>query len=433
MKIATMLLVVVTAPIAAAGEEPVVLIDFDHREPADGWSMGLIGLSELTLPEGSAPASGGALKLIRSEDGPKASYLHRAVDVHDWRRFRALRFHAKVETDIPVAMRIIAIDDRRPRGVLKRFTLKPGDWRDVVLPLSEWRADNYDQRGDFAKVDRFLLRWEKGAGEVTLDDVWLVPGDRGERSCRPTVAERLALAFPDGGGRAVEGDHFVLLTDVRRLAGRDGKKLLRRLEEGLQVLTDELGLPGEVEEPVPFVVFEKEADYRAFFPRLGDHYGAGIDAPKADGFSVLGVSGSSWDRRQGWKRPVYVHEAMHSAIEQLLGLASNGNWIQEALASAVQVRVDPETLTVKDLVGGSVPWAELFADRRPGIARYPQLLSIVEYVAASHAEKLPALWAAVHESGRPVNESIPPEMAKALGKSLADLETDWRAWAEKRY
>jgi hypothetical protein len=352
--------------------------------------------------------------------------------VKDWRPFRALSFYAKVESDAPVEMRIIGLDDRRPRGILRRFTLEPGDWREVVLPLPDWRPDLYDQIGDFARIDRLLIRWDKGAGAVTVDDFRLLPGKRGDASCRPTVEERLALAFPKGGGKAVEGEHFVLLTDVRRLQGADGKKLLARLEEGLALLRNRWGLDGDLSSKVPLVVCANDADYRAFFPRYGAHLGVKVPPPDGDGLALLGVAASSYDPKQGWERRVYAGIAAKAAIEQLLGVAANGNWLSAGLSGAVQATLYPKTIEGVDVAAIRVPFDDLFFTRRPGGARVLQLISIFDYLAETYRPRLPALWAKVRETTKPLNESVPPAMAAVLELSLADLEKDWTAWLAKK-
>jgi len=442
MKLAAILLILAAPALAA---EPVVLLDFETGEPADGWTMRGLGLAEVTLPEGATPSGGRALALIGEDRGGRASgYVHRPIGVNDWRRFRALSLFAKVEAEGPIRMRIIARDGRGPRGVLRRFVLEPGDWREVVLPLADWREDFHDQVGDFRRVERILFRWDGGKGRVTIDDVRLLPGERGDESCRPSAEAHLAVAFGDERSFAREGDGFLLLTDVRKLRGRTGRKLLARLSEARALLADRYGVPGELDHPVPFFVFSRAEDFRSFYPRLGEHLGAGVPEPTGDGFTAFGTAGSWWDPAQGEERPVYASQAAKCVVRRLLGIATNGNWVQRGLAGAVQVRLRPESAADVDFrrnfrklaagAGGPfLPWTELFAARAPGSRATPQLLTIVEHLADEHRERLGAVWTAVAGLSEPLHESAPAAIAEVLGLTLEEWEEAWLAWGLSTY
>jgi hypothetical protein len=60
---------------AARAEDTVVLIEFESREPMDGWSSGRLGLAEVSVREGATPTGGRTLKIIRSADASKTGYL----------------------------------------------------------------------------------------------------------------------------------------------------------------------------------------------------------------------------------------------------------------------------------------------------------------------------------------------------------------------
>ena len=131
---------------------------------------------------------------------------------------------------------------------------------------------------------------------------------------------------------------------------------------------------------------------------------------------------------------------MHGVIHRRLGIASNGNWIQEGLAPAVQVHLHPSALNRKKFAanfkkdGGWLrPWPDVL--EKPGITTrdYPQTLSMMEYLQDRHREKLPAVWAAVRKLRGPVHSEAMPAIAGALGLEVIALERDWLAWGPAYY
>jgi hypothetical protein len=410
---------------------PVVLCDFDVGEPTDGWTMRKLVVAEIETPHGRG------LKLACPD--ATGGFLHRATGVRDWRRFRAFSMRARVDSTDAVEMRVQAIRSGGGR-LLRRFTLAPGEWRDVVLPLEEFRNDGEDASGAFAEVDRVLLRWDKGQGDVSIDDLRLLPGDRGALSCTKTPEAWRRLAFGDAKARCTEGAHFVVLDDAAAMKDEDARRLVARLEEGLTVLADRYGVAGELDDKVPFCVFSSRPEYEDFARRLGEHFGATVAAPKADGFSIFGVGMSAYDPAKGWDRPVFVHEAMHGAIERLLRVGSNGNWIQEGLASAVQARLHPESLDRAKLAdgfakrGGPIaPWAQLFAKPRAALTDYAALASVVDFLAERHRDALPKAWDAVRAVRKPLHAEAMPAIAAAIGVDPAKLEEEWFAWGADFY
>ena len=430
---------------SAWAQQPTVILDFETGEPADGWSIRNLALAEITVPAGKTASGGRALKLI-SKGERKGSYrglIQRDISVNDWRAASALSFHARVEANGPIAMRIIGIRKPGPAGLLRRFTLEPGEWREVILPLKDFRENIFDQVCGFDRIDRLLIRWDRGAGAVSIDDIRLVPGHRGDLSCTPTTADRIAVGFgPDAAkAKTFESKHFVVLTDVGSASKRTVKPLLDRLEQGLEVLRQRYRLDGSFGDKVPLYLFASDAGYRAAVTRIGKHYGAGITPPKAVGYSFFGVGLSVFAPASGWKRPVFLHEAMHGAIHRLLGVASNGNWIQEGLASAVQVTVFPEALNRRKFAaafhtrkgGWLIPWETMLAKRSVATRNYPQALSFMEFLRDKHGDSLPAVWTALRAVRGPMHKHAMPAIATALGTDPAALEAEWLGWGRKYF
>ena len=434
----------VLAVTAAAGER-AVLVDLDTGEPADGWKAGGLGLAETTVADGATPSGGRALTLVAQGErkNGRIGFARTATAITDWRSYRALSFHAKVAADAPVQMRVMGYRAPGPAALLKRFTLEPGDWREVVLPLSEFREDAIDQICDFSRIDVLLFRWDVTPGRVTVDDIALLPGDRGEASSLPTTAERLALAFPSGDGRAYESDDFLLLTNAPKLDDESAQKLLARCAEGLAVLRDVYRVDGEMGDPAPLLVFATRDEYVAYHERLGKRYRIGISRPRAAGLSVLGRATSSWSDDFGWDRPTFVHEAMHAALHRLLGVTTATNWLQESLANGVQVRLYPDSASSVDFAGAFeqfaeregmfLPFDELFARKDAPSSYYAQYLTIAEFLADRHRDALPRVWAGVRKMSGRVHEKAPATIAWSLERDPARLEAEWAAWGLEHY
>lgn len=436
---ALLALALACAPAAADGPPTarVVLDDFGN-DPGDRWRGNGVTVGERAEVEGAQ----GVLEISDLREGG-GGYVERNVAPADWRGNAAVSLRLKAAGEGPLELRLIAYGGGAPRAMLKRFTVEPGDWKTLELPLKAFRPDNVDPLGSFDRVERIRIRWDKGPGRLALDELTLVPGQAGLRSSRPTVEDRLSLAFPKGGGKAISGEHFVLLTDVPLLQGEDGKKLLARLEEGLEALQERYGVPGAPAEPAPLVVFREKGDYLAFPPRLGTWYGAIVPEPKSDGFTVLGVASSWFDAKQGWDRPVFVHEAMHAAIEPLLGIACTGNWLQEGLASAVQATIHPKSLSVdlgtefRNLRDGKRSkftfWKEALGQPHPPMRSYPQLITVFDFLREKHSAKWPAIWAAIRGLDGPVHEKALPAIARTVDSTPEALEAAWLAWGAAHY
>lgn len=437
MKTFVLLFVLLVPVIAVADDaDPVVLCDFDADDTADHWRRKGIGVEEITIPEDATVSGGRALRLHGS--GNRGS-IEQEIDVPDWRRFRALSIYVEATGTEGIEMRVRARSGRGHASMLKRFTVTPGPWREIVLPLAQWREDTYDQVSDFSHITRVEVQMDQGKGTVAIDDLRLLPGDRGNESCLPMKEDWLSLAFPNVDGRSYANDHFLLLTNARRVDKRAAKKLLARLDEGYALLLERYGVPGDVEGPVPVFFFATKAQYQTFFERLGDHFRVNIGAPESSGYSCLGVGASFYDRKYGWDRPAFVHEAMHAVLHRLLGLASNGNWIQEGLATAVQVQLYPWAVDTdmllkhlgdlsKEEKGGFLPLADLLLMKRPSMKNYAQLVTVMEFLVERYAERLADVWKAVRATQTPIRTSGADALLETLDTDMPELHEEYVQW-----
>jgi hypothetical protein len=422
-------------PVAAAwAGDPVALVDFERGEPADGWRIQRLKLVETTVEEGAPLAGRRALRLVgREQDDGPVGMIRRPAAVRDWRGFEAFACHVKVEARQPVALRILAIRGEGPAALLRRFTLEPGPWRKVVLPLKDWREHTADQVCDFSRIDQWAILWNRGGGAITVASFELVPGTRGDRSCLPLAADLLAEGFPEGDGKAFKSEHFLLLTDAVATEA-DAHRILDTFEAGLEHLRDAYRLGGEPGPRVPFYLFAEDEDLHDFVGRLGRHYAVDIRiGAEATAAATMGRAICSVD--EGGPAE-YARWAIKGAIYRLLGLSNQPNWIQGGLARAVHVHLaeggeDAADRGLGFLAEGGrlVAWDEFFARRGAQDSR--QSHSILQYLAAEHADRLPQVWAAVRGLEGRVHQASPGAIARALGVEREDLEKAWRRWADK--
>ena len=413
--------------------DPVAILDFETSEPADGWT-GIIRLKleETRVQEGAPLAGRRALRLVgRARAGGNVGMLRRPLAVQDWRRFEALTFHAMVEAPRAVEMRILAIRGSGPASLLRRFKLTPGPWREVHLPLKDWRCHTADQVCDFSRIDQWAILWNRVGGAVTVTKFELRPGTRGDESCLPTVEDEKELAFPAGGGRAYESASFRLLTDLE-LGPDHARGLLARFEAGLEHLRAAYRLDGALSSRVPFFLFRRREDLHAYLERLGAHYGIGIELGAR--MNAAATMGRAMCARDEGGEAEYARWAIKGATYQLLGLTNQPNWIQAGLARAAYLHLADDETEASDLGLGylaeadPVPWEVFFARRGQKDSR--QSHSILEYLRVAHREKLPQVWQAVRGLEDRVHKAAPKAIAKALDMSLADLERAWRTWAD---
>ncbi len=428
------------APSAPAAGTLVVVEEFDDAA-LDRWT-----LAGVAAEEHGAAGDAATWLDIRVKDAREAE-VARAFDApRDWRGFHALVLRLTVASGPERPMRIrLTTGDAGEGGFVRRFRLTPGGPPEIVLPLRDFRDESRRVVGDFRRVGRLRLGFDaiEGAAPdtlppVRLDAVALRHGADAERACEPTVAERLAVAFPDGQGVAHAGTHVLLLTDAPALRGDDGAKLVARLDAACALAATTYGLGSGRGAPAVLHVAADRDGYLACIARHAAHFGVGIAPPASDGYTVLRRAFSSYDPAKGWDRPVYVHETAHALLVEREGLTCDGNWVHEAFATALQARVHPASVTgpYARAFGGLArrekspfqPWADALSDARPALRRYVQLATVLDFVAATHRDAMPKVWAAFRGAKAPFHEGKAAPLAEALGTTADALEAAWLAW-----
>lgn len=410
---------------------PKLLFDFEGDAAGTSFksiTKSVIGLREAPgLQPGAAntppPPAGKALRI----QGFAKSFVHAAAGQvpADLRPFSALRLWL---------YRSAEEAERHPATEVEfQFVEEEGVryWRKVVLDQVGWQAIELPLRW-FSPAGGRLPRWDRIAtlgiyfrspGEVLVDGIALLPGAgpflHPERDLR-------ALAFASADdGTLIAKEHCWLLSNVHGHE-QEARTLADELAQLQRRVLRELALP-EPLEPAGLIVFAEDAQYRAFPPRLAERLGRTAAAPRNDGFTVLGIATSSADGELGLRRPVMVHEFVHSVIEKSASLGAAGDWFQEGVAAYYQDQLRPDAGVA----------AKLGADYTEAGAR--KLLALCGPQARWKGDYLLAMTVFSTLQSEPYRARLPAlvaafQRAKSteLGAQLGPiLATDWDGFAEQ--
>ena len=427
------------APVPAGLAPEVALEEFDGTA-ADRWR-----LTGVAFAEHDAAGDAGTWADVRAT-APDAELALPFASPQDWRGYEAVVLRVTVPSGPERPLRVrLTTGAAGEGGFVRRFRVAPGGPAELVLPLRDFRDDGRRVVGDFGAVGRLRVQFDAMDGgpradlpPVRFDAITLRRGAAGARSCEPTTAERLAVAFPDGTGVAHEGTHVLLLTDAPALRGEDGRRLVARLDATVTLAVSTYGLGAGRGAPAVLHVAADRDGYLACVARHAAHFGVKIAPPASDGYTVLRRAFSWYDPAKGWDRPVYVHETAHALLVEREGLSCDGNWVHEAFATAVQARVHPTSVVAPwARAFGALarreqspfqPWDDALGDARPALRRYVQLATILDFLATTHREAMPKVWAAWRAAPSPFHEGKARPLAEALGTTPAALEAAWLAW-----
>jgi hypothetical protein len=417
-------------------ESPKMLFDFDKGELADIFALTVKGVlgprPSPACDAGTEPRPAG--RSMRIQGFPKTFVCSKADKVPaDWRQFEALSFwvHRSEEAVQRHPSTTIEVQVLEEPGVRfwRKLELHHTGWEQFTLPL-RWFSPGGGRlpRWDRVRHLGFLFHDQ---GEVLLDNVALSPGSAFVR-----LEDLLPLAFP---GRSREDLAVIgrpdlwLLSDVKNAGWEKLAAELAGLQRGF---TADLGV-AEPAAPPCLIVFATAEQYWAFPGRLAAQYLREADAPQEAGSTVMGLATTSWDPDLGTRRPVCVHEFVHSLIERYLRLDNRDDWFQEGLASWYQERLRPQADLAK-LVKENV----LVADRRrplesicgpQGKLRSDHLsaFTIVGTLASGkYRARLPRLAAAFAQAK---STNLEPHLAAVLETDWAGLTKDWLEFCEQTW
>lgn len=313
----------------------------------------------------------------------------------------------------------------------RKITLDHSGEKEITVPLA-WMRWSGSRTPDWRKVQqlgfycRDKLDVQIGSFAFTRD----------ENGASPSVEELRKLAFPDPQTESVtvEEEQMRLLTDKR---SADSEALDAWLKKHLDVLHRDFPFleADPLRKPV-LVVFARRKDYRDFPPRFAAMHNSGMSRPDSGGYTFMGVATSFWSEKYGAERPVFGHEFIHAWLELAAGFPSgSGDWIQEGIANYVQIEVTPQQNLGQIILNGiadenqHLSLRELCSGKRVPMNRYWQALSFIRFLTEQAPGELPALFAAIQQSG----ETDLDLHLDILDTDWPSLEKAWKDWCRKTY
>ena len=342
-----------------------------------------------------------------------------------------------------VKLRWLALDANNRVILQRRFDFKPDEpLKQASLPWTRWRWGDVTGGGP-SEVRRIGFRIEEPADELRLDDLRLTgraaPPDAAAADASPREWLR-RVAFGERDVRMAEADGLLVATDAPDLlSDADLTGILARMRAGRAMTRRLFGdavRPVEGSTPPALLVFRRHGGFVAFFESLSTEWNVRVVPPLGGGMTVQNLAASVFDPKQGPQRPVFLHESIHAVVANDVRLL-NGNphhsWLQEGLASYVQLCVYPGAVDRADLAAnfarpikpdgsGFFKPLDRLLDKLVTPPNYAQLATLVAYLVQDKPQWLPVL-AKELTAGRTAEQAF----AKC-GTSLADLQSAWMKW-----
>ncbi|QDV38232.1 hypothetical protein [Tautonia plasticadhaerens] len=418
--------------------EALVLDDFEEPGLGGRWeAFGELKASRVPVPEGSGGVEGVSGTALLVDGGPGASLRTRPIpDGPDLSRFdrAVVRVNARgASAEDPVVFEVHFYAAGRRAWRWRKVSLDRDGWQELRLPLAYFRPGG-GTSPSWDEVDRlgFHLRTD---AELVLDGLELVPGDS-EDAAELSVDQLLRDAFgPEAETRVHRRGPFVVLTDspdVPEAPLLDALEAMgRRTREEFPNLPEPTG-------PVWLLIFAEDDDYRAFWPRFARRFAGEMGPPGSGGFTALGIASASClpDDPEA-VRPVFVHEASHALMDRMLGVASEGNWLFEALGTRYQLDVSGQDLGPIVRQGLADPKArspleELLDGEPVPETRYWQVATVVDWLLDDPGRRA-AFHLAVDAMRSRGSTDLRPLAPEFLGGDLDELEPEWLDWLRRSY
>lgn len=373
-----------------------------------------------------AAPEGRAGKALRLETTRAAGLAAPAVPAGTFNRVGTVRFDLFYRGEAHVTLNVIFQEADAPRAVYRRRVVpKKQGWETVEIPLAAIAPDA-GRLARWANVTQFAIN-VVGPGTVWLDNIRFETG-----TPLMPVSELAGLLFPGepaSATRVIERPQYWLILPASL---PDPAPLQAEMERLLTVMGRELPL-GTHQEPPTLVIFPDRASYQAFTPRYAQHFGRQASAPQSDGFTLLGIAMGVWDPNQGFRRPTFLHEFVHSVAERRLSLPNSGEWLQEGLASLYQLRFRPQAGLENAVRNWSAspangtPLVTLLNGQPIGLPNYLQAAVVVDFLMRDprEATRFRSLLDRFAKAG---STDFRPVWRDVYDNDIEAFDTAWRAF-----
>lgn len=389
---------------------------------------------EQVVDEGPKP-EGRAVRLRGEMGGGFA--VHATAIASDWRQAESIGLwlhrsaeEAKEHPTVGLVLQLAEADQKA--SFWRRVEVSHVGWQKLVLPL-EWFVWSDGRMPRWEKV-RFVGLQLRDTGTVTLDTVWAESATQ-PRDEFPATERLVKIAFPKVDPaqiRTLETRDVQLVTNAKAL---ELESLANHLATVAQRLRRDLPFLAEPARGAVLFVFQEQAEFQRFAPRIARQLNLQVDPPGAGGYTLQGISSSWWDEKQGSLRPVYTHEFVHGYLSRTLPLSIMGEWLQEGLAAHIQVEFHPQEnlsqIIRKGLQSSSSPLAELCNGRRIDTSRYWQAAMLWKMFLSEprYQTKLGALIERLAEAN---SSDLGPHLEPLWQTDFDKLTAEWRTFCEKQ-
>ncbi len=428
--------------VTAAVAEPPRPVNRDERNAAPQREAGGDGHPTADASAGSneAPSAEPLLpagKACRISSGGSGGVAFSSEDwPTDWRTNAALSawVFRQPTDDRPDTIELRCVENDGRAHFWRKVELRHSGWKRVEVPLSAMRWG--DQRAPRWDKVKNLVLFLRERSDLWIDSVSLSVGP--DNDAAELAGERLArLAFPQSDAAAVtivRRELVELITDCSKI---DANKLADHLQNVGETVLKQLGLPKQNDLRGTLIVFDRDADYRQFVPRLGAYWNAQAAEPKSGGFTVQAIATTAYSERHGTLRPVYTHEFVHSLLARALRVSNRGEWLHEGLANYYQLRFHPQE-NIADIVRSGVddssqqlPLEELCNGKPIPMNRYWQAMTVVEMLLTDEAYRT-SLTRLLEAFGSDGSTDLGPRL-KILEKDWTSLTEDWKRFCLRQY
>lgn len=428
-------------PVPAGGR-----IDFERGALSDAWAAsGEISVSRTDVPAAgpAAPPGGPSGKGLAITAGRGGRLFTRPGRLpRDWSSFESFslwvhRSEAEAAARPASTFEVRFVEEGGRTWFWRKVAVDHVGWARTEVPLryARWRVRGRVPRWD--RIESLALSF-RDAATVHVDALAIVDVPDGPGAFVP-LDELVEAAFGEREGtgvRRIARPDLEIATDCPEI---ELDLLERRLDRARAALRRDWPFLAAPRPPPRLLVFARDEAYRAFFPRFAERLNAAGTPPSADGFTFFGIATGAYSDAYGTLRPTYAHEFAHAWFVRASGLQNRGEWLQEGLASRVQLELHPQdgfdalVRRARANPRGRTPLGALLnGERIPG-NRYWQAATVVGFLLETDelARRLPALIDRFRVDG---STNLAPHLHETLGFADFDaLEAAWDAWCEREY
>ncbi|MFG0318480.1 MAG: hypothetical protein ACF8XB_14495 [Planctomycetota bacterium JB042] len=419
-------------------------IDFERGALTDAWgAAGEISASRTDVPAAGpdAPPGGPGGKGLAITAGRGGRLFTRPGSLpRDWSSFESLslwvhRSEAEAAARPASTFEVRFVEEGGGTWFWRKVAVDHVGWARTEVPLryARWRV-----RGRVPRWDRIasLALSFRDAATIHVDALAIVDVPDGP-GAHLRLDELVDAAFGGEAGASVREVRRPDLEIATDCAAIDLDLLERRLDRARAALRRDWPFLDAPRVPPRLLVFARDEAYRAFFPRFAERLNAAGTPPRSDGFTFFGLATGAYRETYGTLRPTYTHEFAHAWFVRAAGLQNRGEWLQEGLASRVQLELHPQdgfdalVRRARANPRSRSPLRELMnGERIPG-DRYWQAATVVGYLLETDelARRLPDLIDRFRVDG---STNVAPHLEETLGFADFDaLEAAWGTWCDR--